>query len=159
MSVGPLYADPSKFGLDVNGSPTIIGGNSLVGVGVPLMRFSNQLPSQTGAVNILSNTPNFNATWTLQFYVLVTTATNHSFTMTCAFTDSNGSARTATLNFFLVAGGALTQTIANAAGAVPYMGIPFTFRSQLNQSIVVATTGTFTTVTYEIGAALVQIGG
>lgn len=84
-------------------------------------------------------------------------ATTHAFTMTCSYTDEGGTARVLTLTFGLVAGGALSVTsIANANGTVPYMGVPQRIRCKKGTTIVFATTGTFTTVTYnaEAGAEL-----
>ena len=46
--------------------------------------------------------------------VLVTTATTHSFTVTCAYTDEGNTARTQTLNFSTVAGVISNTAIGNA---------------------------------------------
>lgn len=89
--------------------------------------------------------------------VLVTTATTHSFTVTCAYTDEGNTARTLTLSFSLVAGGAMTTTIANAAGAVPYQGIPIAIRCKASTAITIATTGTFTTVLYNVEGFISQV--
>jgi hypothetical protein len=61
-----------------------------------------------------------------------------------------------------VAGGALNVTsIGNANGAVPYIGVPQRIRCKKGTTIVFATTGTFTTVTYnaEASAARVELDG
>lgn len=89
--------------------------------------------------------------------VLVTTATTHTFTVTCAYTDEGNTARTATMNFSLVAGGAITTSIANANGTVPYLGIPLHIRCKAATTITIATTGTFTTVTYNCEGNIMQI--
>lgn len=81
--------------------------------------------------------------------VLVTTATNHNFTVTCAYTDEGNTARTATLTFRLIASPTtLTTAIANANGAVPYQGDTLHIRAKAATTITIATTGTFTTVAY-----------
>lgn len=82
--------------------------------------------------------------------VLVTTSTNHNFTVTCTYTDEGNTARTLTLPFTLVAGSAIVNAVANANGAVPYMGIVQHIRAKAATAITVATTGTFTTVTYNV---------
>jgi hypothetical protein len=87
----------------------------------------------------------------------VTTATTHNFTVTCAYTDEGNTARTLTLSFTLVAGGAFTTAVANANGAVPYMGIPQHIRVKANTAITIATTGTFTTVTYNVEGLIRQL--
>jgi hypothetical protein len=82
-----------------------------------------------------------------------TTSTTHAFTMTCTYTDEGGTSRTLTMCFTLVAGGSLVTSIANANGAVPYMGVPQRIRCKKGTTIVFATTGTFTTVTYNAEAS------
>lgn len=88
--------------------------------------------------------------------VLVTTATIHSFTTTVTYTDEGNTSRTVTLNFSTIAG-AITPTIANAGGAVPYEGVPLHIRAKASTNIVIATTGTFTTVTYNVEGAITKI--
>jgi hypothetical protein len=86
-----------------------------------------------------------------------TTATTHSFTVTCAYTDEGSTARTATLTFFLVAGSALVTAVANGAGTVPHHGIPIHIRCKAATTITIATTGTFTTVVYNVEACIRKI--
>ena len=85
-----------------------------------------------------------------------TTSTTHAFTVTCAYTDEGNTARTVTLTFGLVAGGVTTTSVANANGAVPYMGVPLLIRAKSATTITVATTGTFTTVTYNVEGIIQQ---
>ncbi len=88
--------------------------------------------------------------------VLVTTATVHNFTVTCAYTDEGNTARTLTLPFTILAGTAATA-ITNAGGAVPYEGIPVHIRCKASTAITIATTGTFTTVAYNVEANIEQL--
>jgi len=88
--------------------------------------------------------------------VLVTTSTTHNFTVTCTYTDEGNTARTLTLNFSVV-GGTIATAIANAGGAVPYHGIPLHIRCKSSTAITIATTGTFTTVTYNVEGVIQQI--
>jgi hypothetical protein len=46
--------------------------------------------------------------------------------------------------------GTILTAIANAAGAVPYEGVPLHIRAKSGTTITIATTGTFTTVTYNV---------
>lgn len=89
--------------------------------------------------------------------VLVTTATTHAFTVTCAYTDEGNTARTLTLPFVNVAGTAIVTSVANATGAVPYMGIPIRIRCKAATTITIATTGTFTTVVYNVEGSILQL--
>jgi len=89
--------------------------------------------------------------------VLVTTATTHSFNVTCAYTDEGNTARTVTLNFSTVAGVISNTAISNVGGAVPYEGVPFHIRAKAATAITIATSGTFTTVTYNVEGIIKQM--
>lgn len=90
--------------------------------------------------------------------VLVTTSTNHNFSATVAYTDEGNTARTATLNFTTVAGGvAIISDITNARGTIPYSGVTTLLRCKAATTIVIATTGTFTTVTYNVEGFVTQM--
>lgn len=95
------------------------------------------------------------ASYEVSANVLVTTATLHSFTCTCTYTDEGNTSRTLTLNFSTIAG-AITPTIANAGGALPYEGVPLHIRCKAGTTIIIATTGTFTTVTYNLEERIKQ---
>lgn len=89
--------------------------------------------------------------------VLVTTATLHNFTVTCTYTDESNTARTLTLTFSQTSGTLLTA-ITNVTGAGAYEGVQLHIRAKAGTTITFATTGTFTTVTYNAEAVLAQIG-
>lgn len=88
--------------------------------------------------------------------ILVTTATLHNFTCTATYTDESNTSRTLTLNFSTIAG-AITPTIANAGGALPYEGVPLHIRCKASTTITIATIGTFTTVTYNIEERIIAV--
>jgi hypothetical protein len=93
--------------------------------------------------------------------VLVTTATNHTFTAQCTYTDEGNTARTVTLPFRLVGDTtALTSSIANTAGTVPYNGVPIHIRAKAATAITILTPagGTYTTVVYNIEGVIKQTG-
>ena len=92
------------------------------------------------------------ASFIVSFNVLVTTATTHTFTVVCIYTDEGNSARTLTMSYILVAGGTVSTSIANAGGTVPYAGIPQLIRCKAGTSIEIrsAAGGTYTTVVYNI---------
>lgn len=87
--------------------------------------------------------------------VLVTTATTHNFTVTCAYTDEGNTARTLTLNFASLAG-ALATPIINTGGTVPYEGVPMHIRCKAATTITIATTGVFTAVAYNVEGIIKQ---
>lgn len=116
----------------------------------------------TGATGAVANVATYavpvasDGSYLVSANVLVTTATLHNFTMTCTYTDEGNTSRTLTLPFSSVAGAVVTA-IANAGGAAPYEGVPLHIRAKANTNIVFATTGTFTTVTYNAEAVVQQI--
>src|SRR5256885_16737727 len=69
--------------------------------------------------------------------ILVTVATTHAFTSTCAYTDEGSNARTLTLSFTLVAGGSLVTSVANANGTVPYIGVLQHIRAKAATSVTI----------------------
>lgn len=127
-------------------------------LGIPVIYGYGRSTAQTGAVgSVATFTPAADGTFQVSANVLVTTATTHAFTVTCAYTDEGNTARTLTLPFTLVAGSAIVTSVANANGAVPYMGISLHIRAKAGTAITIATTGTFTTVTYNVEGVIKQI--
>lgn len=88
--------------------------------------------------------------------VLVTAATTASFTMTCTYTDEGNTSRTLTLTFSQSTGTLLTA-ITNVTGTGAYEGVPLHIRCKASTTITFATTGTFTSVTYNAEAQITQI--
>lgn len=124
----------SSIQTQLNAAPSIVG--------------NDRKTAQTGAVSLATYTvPASDTTFIVSANILITTATLHSFTTTVSYTDEGNTARVVTLNFSTLAG-ALTPTIANAGGAIPYEGVPLHIRCKASTTIIIATTGTFTTVAY-----------
>lgn len=96
------------------------------------------------------------ATFTVHANVLVTTSTAHSFGVTVDYTDESNTARTLTIPFSQLAG-TLIAAITDVTGAGPYEGVVLTIRAKASTNIVFKTAGTFTTVTYNVDASVVQI--
>jgi len=150
-----------NFSANAGGTVLAISGNGRItnysavataGWGVPAIYAAGRSTAQTAAVASVATYTNTAAdgTYEVSANVLVTTSTTHAFTVTCSYTDEGNTARTVTMSFSLLAGGAMTTSVANANGAVPYMGIPLIIRSRASTAITIATTGTFTTVTYNV---------
>lgn len=87
--------------------------------------------------------------------ILVTTSTLHNFTATVSYTDQGNTARVLTLPFQLLAGTSVSS-ITNAQGTVPYEGVSLHIRAKAGTTIIVATTGTFTTVVYDFEERIIQ---
>jgi len=89
----------------------------------------------------------------IQGNVNITTFVAGTFNMTVAYTDETNTARTLTLNF-----SSLTGTLGVAiAAAGPFEGIPTVIRCKASTTITVATSGTFTSLTYNAEAMLEQL--
>jgi hypothetical protein len=89
--------------------------------------------------------------------ILVTTATAHSFNVTVTYTDEGNTSRVVTMNFSTLAGVISNAAITNVAGTVPYEGSPLHIRCLASTTITIATTGTFTTVVYNVEGSIRQI--
>ena len=126
---------------------------------VPVRKTWNRATGQTAAVAslIAYSVPSAgDGTYIITSNVLVTTSTTHSFTVTVSYTDEGGTARTLTLAYSQLSGTFITA-ITNVTGAGPYEGIPVVIRAQASSTITIATTGVFTTVTYNVEAQILQV--
>lgn len=138
---------------------TAYNGLATAGNGIPAIVAYGRVTAQAAAnASIAAFTPVADASFEVSANVLVTTATTHSFTLTCAYTDEGNTARTLTLTFGLVAGGVATTSIANATGTVPYHGVPVSIRCKGGTTITIASAagGTYTTVVYNAEAVIKQ---
>lgn len=140
---------------------TAYNGSATMGNGVPAIVAHDRVVAQNAAVaSIAAYTVGAqDASFEVSANVLVTTATTHSFTLTCTYTDEGNSSRTLTLTFGLVAGGVAVTAIANGNGTVPYHGVPVYIRCKAGTTIVIASAagGTYTTVVYNAEACIRQL--
>ena len=147
--------------LDVGAKITKYNNTTTAGLGVEVVVAAGRATAQTAA-NASVSTFTVGAadgTFEVSANVLVTTATTHTFTVECAYTDEGNTARTLTLPFTLVAGSAIVTSVANANGTVPYMGITMHIRAKAATAITIRTqaAGTYTTVTYNVEGLIRQI--
>jgi len=128
------------------------------GWGIPAINGSGRSTAQTAAVTSIAayTVGGSDGSFIVSGNVNVTTATLHSFTMTCSYTDETNTSRVLTFNFSNLAGTFVTA-IANAGGAVPYEGVPMHIRAGAGTAITIGTTGTFTTVVYNAEGTIQQI--
>lgn len=118
------------------------------------------LVAASGAICSHQVGPN-DALFRVAAHVLVTTATTHSFGVEVAYTDPGGTARVLVLSFTLIAGGGGFTLVANANGAVPYLGVQQVIKAKANTTITIRTAagGTYTTVNYSVDGFIEQIDG
>jgi hypothetical protein len=157
VSIAPTNATSVTLGKKVSS----YNGTTTAGQGLTTVVGSGRATAQSAA-NASVSTFTVGAadgTFEVSANVLVTTATTHTFTVECAYTDEGNTARTLTLPFTLVAGSAIVTSVANANGAVPYMGLTMHLRAKASTTITVRTqaAGTYTTVTYNVEGLIRQI--
>lgn len=128
-----------------------------VGNGIPAIVGYGRNATQTSGGNVsFYAVPAADSSFLISANVLVTTSVTHSFTVTCAYTDEGNTARTLTLTFSQITGTLLTA-ITNVTGAGAYEGIPLHIRCKASTNIQIATTGTFTSVTYNVEGFITQM--
>lgn len=125
----------------------------------PVVRIQTRTLAQTAAVASAATFtvgPN-DGSFLVSVNVLITVATSFSFSATVAFTDEGGTARTTNLTVTRSDTGAAATAMANAAGAISYYGFPVQIRAKASTAITLATSGTFTTVTYNVEGTITQL--
>lgn len=127
---------------------------STTGWGVPAIYGSGRFTAQTAAkASVATYTVGAaDGSFLVSANVNVTAFTLGTFNVTCAYTDETNTAQTLKLNFSSVTG---TIGIALAA-AGPFEGIPAHIRCKAGTAITIATSGTFTTLTYNVEANIYQ---
>lgn len=90
--------------------------------------------------------------------ISVTTATLHSISVTCTYTDEGNVSRTLTLGFAQLAGATLITLITNVTSTGPYESMVYHIRAKAGTAITIATTGTFTTIAYNVEGVIKQTG-
>lgn len=140
------------------GRITRYSGVATSGWGVPAVYASGRSTAQTSAVaSVATYTVGAaDGSFDVSANLNVTASTTHSISMTVAYTDEGSVARALTLNLFDLNGVALT-TVTQVEGAGPYSSPPFRIRCLTGTTITVATTGVFTSVTYNVEATIAQV--
>lgn len=134
------------------------GLSAFIGLGYyPIIRAGTRYAAQTAAKATVATYTNgaSDGSFEVSANVLVTTSTLHSFTATVSYTDEGNTARVVTMQFSTLAG-AFVTAMTNAQGAVPYEGVPLHIRVKASTAITIGTTGTFTTVTYNVEGLIKQ---
>lgn len=142
LYAGTLYSNP-------------LGGTT---TGIPVIRAYGRATAQAAAnASVATFTVGaVDGSFDVSANVLVTTATTHSFAVNVAYTDEGNTARTTPFGFCLAGSFSFTGTIANAAGAIAYVGLPYAIRAKAATAITITTTGTFTTVAYNVEGLIKQ---
>lgn len=138
----------------------ILNYNSVAtaGWGVPATYGSGRSTGQTAAVaSVATYTCGAaDGSFDVSCNVNVTAVTTASFSVQVDYTDETNTARTLTLNTTSLAGVFIT-TITNVTGVGPYEGVANRIRCKSSTAITIKTTGTFTTVTYNVEGTITQV--
>lgn len=133
------------------------GVSTTSGWGVPAIYGNQRSTGATGAVTLNGSgqvtVGASDGSFEVSANVNITTFSAGTFTVTCTYTDETNTSRTLTLNFSSV-GGTLATAIA-AAGA--FEGVPLHIRAKASTTITIASTGTFTSLTYNIEGIIKQM--
>lgn len=145
----------NNYALALAGTTGLYNNIKTAGWGTPAIYGSGRSTAQTAAVASV-------ATYTVgaadgSFLVSananITAFVAGTFNVTVAYTDETNTAQTLKLNFSSVTG-----TLGIALAAVgPFEGIPAHIRCKASTAITVATSGTFTSLTYNVEAVITQI--
>lgn len=121
---------------------------------------NSRLQGQSTAVSGLVNQTvgALDATYVLYANVYITSGSSFSFNTLCSYTDEGNNARNAAFNFSIPGTNTLNPLISNAGGSVPYMSGALCVRCKAASTLSVVTSGTFTTIGYNIDCSWVQVG-
>lgn len=166
---GDITLDPNGTGVIAlaanvtsTGKITNYSGVATTAWGVPAIYATGRADAQTAAVATVATytVGGSDGTFEVAANVLVTASTTHNFTVTVDYTDESNTARSAVIPIWDVDTAAFTTngTITDAAsGTGVYYGIPLKLRCKASTAITVKTTGTFTSVTYNVEGSIVQV--
>lgn len=125
------------------------------GWGVPAIYGSGRFTAQTAAkASVATYTVGAaDGSFIISANANITAFVAGTFNVTCTYTDETNTSQTLKLNFSSVTG---TLGIALAATG-PFEGIPAHIRAKTGTTITIATSGTFTSLTYNVEGAIQQI--
>lgn len=150
-----LRGSITDTGFNQNVKTTTYNSVATTGWGIPAIYATGRSTAQVGAVASV-------ATYTVgaadgSFWVSananVTTFAVGTFNVNCVYTDETNTVNTLKLNFSSVTG---TLGIAIAAAGA-FEGIPAHIRAKSGTAITITTTGTFTSLTYNVEGSITQI--
>ena len=126
--------------------------------GLPVVQATGRATAQVAAnASVLAYTVGAtDGSFEISANVNITTATNHSFSVTCAYTNESNVAQTLTLGFTQLSGATFITLLTNTTGVNSYESPVYHLRAKAATTVTVATTGTFTTVVYNVEAVLKQ---
>lgn len=142
----------------MGGKVTNYNGIATVGWGSPAIYGQGRLTAQVAsAASVATYTVGAaDGSFEIAANVNITAATTASFTVTCTYTDENNTSRVVTFSFVQNGVAVPIQTITNVTGVGAYAGMKMAIRCKASTAITIATTGTFTSVTYNVEGTITQ---
>lgn len=95
-------------------------------------------------------------TYDISCNLYIASGTTYSFSVLVQYNDQGNNAHFITIPLVL-ASGALATTATNVTGSGPYLGVKMRIRNAAGTSILVGTSGTFTSVNYDIECSIEQV--
>lgn len=141
--------------LNITGLISKYNNVNTAGLGVPSIYGAGRSTGQTAAVaSVATYTVGAaDGSFCISANANVTSFVAGTFNVTVAYTDETNTAQTLKLNF-----SSLTGTIGIAiAASGPFEGIPAHIRCKASTAITVATSGTFTSITYNVEGIISQL--
>lgn len=131
---------------------------NVTGVTLPAIVGNGRVTAQTSANASVSTytVGSSDASFYVSANVDLTAATTNAFTVTCTYTNEASSSVTLTEAFTKVTGSTLLTSITNVTGVGSYEGVPFHIRAKTGTTITWATTGAFTSCTYNCEGIIEQ---
>src|SRR5262245_17388951 len=147
--------------LDVGATVTGYNNTTTVGTGLGYLVATGRFTAQTAAKASICTYTVGAADETIIGWgnVNVTASTTHSFGLNCAYTDETNTGRSGGI-IFTVGSGSIPSSpgVVNTTGVSDYRGVPSVMRCKAGTTVVPATVGTFTSVTYNVEAYIMRIG-
>lgn len=145
-------------GLGMTGAVTIYKNVTTAGWGLHAINGYGRSVTQTAAVaSVATYTVGAaDGSFDITCCVDVTASVTHNFSVSVDYTDTTNTARTLVLPVLQLAGTMITA-ITNVTGAGPYEGITAHLRAKAGTAITIKTTGTFTSVTYNVEGVITQV--
>lgn len=145
--------------LNASGVVGTDAAKNLISIAAPTIFANTRFAAQTAAKSCGAHTvPAVDTTFQVSANINVTTATAHNFTVTCTYTDETNTSRVLTFGFTQLTGATLLSAITNITGAGPYESPMYHIRCKASSTITIQSTGTFTTVTYNIEERIISLG-
>lgn len=155
LTAGTNLSTPSNGAIEYDGQYYItLDGARYALSGSVAGRATGQTAANSSVVTLTVGASD--ASFEVSANVLVTTSSGENFSVAVDYTDEGNTARTHTMNFFVVAG-TLRQVIASPNGAIPYGGVPMHIRCKASTTITIKSAGTFTGCTYNIEGRIRKI--